>query len=112
MLPLPEFGSLPSVLFRALGKEALCRVPRKKPSVKENTRRRSYLPSVLFLTLGKERDSGSVLSIEVLLVVSSIGTYSVGHCLDRRLYQLDHREPYHRAPQHSEINPTLFHNHD
>jgi hypothetical protein len=40
--------------FRALGKEALCRVPRKKPSVKENTRRRSSLSSVLFLTLGKE----------------------------------------------------------
>jgi hypothetical protein len=32
----------------------LCRVPRKNPSVKENTRRRSSLPSVLFLTLGKE----------------------------------------------------------
>jgi hypothetical protein len=37
---LPEFGSLPSanilpsVFFRALGKEALCRVPRKKLSVK------------------------------------------------------------------------------
>jgi hypothetical protein len=46
--------SLPSVFFRALGKEALCRVPRKKPSVKENTQRRSSLPSVLFLTLGKE----------------------------------------------------------
>jgi hypothetical protein len=46
--------SLPSVLFWALGKEALCRVPRKKHSVKENTRRRSFLPSVLFLTLGKE----------------------------------------------------------
>jgi hypothetical protein len=46
--------SLSSVLFRALGKEALCRVPRKKPSVKENTRRRGSLPSVLFLTLGKE----------------------------------------------------------
>jgi hypothetical protein len=46
--------SLPSVLFRALGKEALWRVPRKKPSVKESTRRRSSLPSVLFLTLGKE----------------------------------------------------------
>jgi hypothetical protein len=40
--------------FRALGKEALCRVPHKKPSVKENTWRRSSLPSVLFLTLGKE----------------------------------------------------------
>jgi hypothetical protein len=57
---LPEFVSLPSAIFfaecffRALGKEALCRVPRKKPSVKENTRRRSSLPSVLLLTLGKE----------------------------------------------------------
>jgi hypothetical protein len=46
--------SLSSVLFRVLGKEALCRVPRKKPSVKENTQRRGSLPSVLFLTLGKE----------------------------------------------------------
>jgi hypothetical protein len=45
---------LPSVFFRALGKEALCRVPRKKHSVKENTRRRVSLPSVIFLTLGKE----------------------------------------------------------
>jgi hypothetical protein len=41
---LPEFGFLPSAIFFAkcffwtLGKEALCRVPRKKPSVKENTR--------------------------------------------------------------------------
>jgi hypothetical protein len=57
---LPEFGSLPSAkffaecFFWALGKKALCRVPRKKPSVKENTRRRSSLPSVLFLTHGKE----------------------------------------------------------
>jgi hypothetical protein len=44
---------LPSV-FLALSKKALCRVPRKKPSVKENARRRSSLPSVLFLTLGKK----------------------------------------------------------
>jgi hypothetical protein len=57
---LPEFGSLPSAIFfaecffRTLGKVALCRVPCKKPSVKENTRQRSSLPSVLFLTLGKE----------------------------------------------------------
>jgi hypothetical protein len=57
---LPEFCSLLSTkyfaecFFQALGKEALCRVPRKKPSVKENTRRRASLPSVLFLTLGKE----------------------------------------------------------
>jgi hypothetical protein len=42
------------MFFRSLGKEALCRVLRKKPSVKENTRRRSSLLSVLFLTLGKE----------------------------------------------------------
>jgi hypothetical protein len=42
------------VFFRALGKQALCRVSRKKPSVKENTRRISSLPSVLFLTLRKE----------------------------------------------------------
>jgi hypothetical protein len=59
-LSLPEFGSLrvpsslPSVFYRALGKEAFCRVPRKKLSVKENTQRRSSLPSVLLLTLGKE----------------------------------------------------------
>jgi hypothetical protein len=57
---LTEFGSLPNTkyftecFFRALDKEALCRVPHKKPSVKENTRRRSSLSSVLFLTLGKE----------------------------------------------------------
>ena len=57
---LPEFGSLPSAIFFAecfisgTRQRALCRVPRKKPSVKENTRRRSSLPSVLFLTLGKE----------------------------------------------------------
>jgi hypothetical protein len=44
---------LPSV-FLALGKEAFCRVPHKKPSVKENTRRRSSLRSLLFLTPGKE----------------------------------------------------------
>jgi hypothetical protein len=49
---LPEFGSLPSVIFFAecfisdTRQRALCRVPRKKPSVKENTRRRSSLPSV------------------------------------------------------------------
>jgi hypothetical protein len=60
LYPLPEFGSLPSAIFFAecfiLGtrQRTLCRVPRKKPSVKENTRRRSSLPSVLFLTLGKE----------------------------------------------------------
>jgi hypothetical protein len=42
------------VFFRALGKEALYRVPSKKPSVKENTRQSSFLPSVLFFTLGKE----------------------------------------------------------
>jgi hypothetical protein len=46
-------NTLPSVFFRALGKEALCRVPHKNPSVKENTRRKGSLPSVLFLTLGK-----------------------------------------------------------
>ena len=57
---LPEFGSLPSAIFFAeyfitgTRQRALYRVPRKKPSVKENTRRRSSLPSVLFLTLGKE----------------------------------------------------------
>jgi hypothetical protein len=56
---LPEFGSLPSAIFFAecfisgTRQRALCRVPRKKPSVKENIQRRSSLPSVLFLTLGK-----------------------------------------------------------
>jgi hypothetical protein len=49
---LPEFGSLPSAIFFAecfisgTRQRAFCRVPRKKPSVKENTRRRSSLPSV------------------------------------------------------------------
>jgi hypothetical protein len=42
------------VFFWALGKEALCRVPNKKPSLKENTQQRSSLSSVLFLTLGKK----------------------------------------------------------
>jgi hypothetical protein len=42
------------VFFQTLGKEALCRVPSKKTSLKENTRQKSSLPSVLFLTLGKE----------------------------------------------------------
>jgi hypothetical protein len=53
---LLEFGSLLSVIFFAecFFWAALCRVPHKKPSVKENTRQRSSLPSVLFLTLGKE----------------------------------------------------------
>jgi hypothetical protein len=38
---LPEFGFLPSAIFftecffQALGKEAFCRVPHKKPSVKK-----------------------------------------------------------------------------
>jgi hypothetical protein len=60
LCPLPEFGSLPSAIFFAecfisgTRQRALCRVPRKKPLVKENTRRRSSLPSVLFLTLGKK----------------------------------------------------------
>jgi hypothetical protein len=45
---------LSSVFFRALGKVALCRVPRKKPSVKENTRQRSSLPSVFSPTLDKD----------------------------------------------------------
>jgi hypothetical protein len=57
---LPKFGSLPSVIFFAecfisdTRQRALCRVPHKKLSVKENTRRRSFLPSVLFLALDKE----------------------------------------------------------
>jgi hypothetical protein len=55
LLALPEFGSLASTkyfaeCFLALDKEALCRVPHKKTSVKENTRRRSSLPSVFFNT--------------------------------------------------------------
>jgi hypothetical protein len=56
---------LPSVFFRALGKETLCRVLNKKhsakktlgkeaalPSAKKNTRQRPSLPSVFF-ALGK-----------------------------------------------------------
>jgi hypothetical protein len=56
---LPEFGSLPSAIFfvecfiSGTRQRALCRVPCKKPSVKENTRRRSSLPSVLFLHSAK-----------------------------------------------------------
>jgi len=59
-------SGLPNVFFRALGKELICRVLKKKrsekktldkegslSSVKKNTRQRRYLPSV-FLTLGKE----------------------------------------------------------
>jgi hypothetical protein len=49
-----EYQIFYRVFFRALNKEAHWRVPRKKPSLKENTRWRSSLPSVLFLTLGKE----------------------------------------------------------
>jgi hypothetical protein len=56
---LLEFGSLPSAkcfveCFSGTRQRVLCRVPSKRPSVKENTWRRSSLPSVLFLTLGKE----------------------------------------------------------
>jgi hypothetical protein len=46
-------NDLPSIFFRALGKEALCRVPSKKLSVKKNTWQGNSLPSVLFWTLGK-----------------------------------------------------------
>jgi hypothetical protein len=49
-----EYQIFCQVFFWALGKKALCRVPHKKPSVKENTRQRSSLSSVLFLTLDKE----------------------------------------------------------
>jgi hypothetical protein len=41
------------MFFRVLDKKALCRVPRKKPSVKENTRQRASLPSVFFNTRQK-----------------------------------------------------------
>jgi hypothetical protein len=57
--PLSKFGSLSSAkyfaecFFRTLGKEALWRVPSKKPTVRENTRQRASLPSV-FSTLGKD----------------------------------------------------------
>jgi hypothetical protein len=57
---LSKFGSLLSTIFFAeyfisgTRQRAFSRVPHKKLSVKENTRRRSSLPSVLFLTLGKE----------------------------------------------------------
>jgi hypothetical protein len=53
---LLEFSSLPNVkwfaerFFRALDKEALCRVLSKKPSVEKNTRQRVSLPSVFFDT--------------------------------------------------------------
>jgi hypothetical protein len=60
------------VFFRALGKEALCRVPRKKPSIKENIRRKSSLPSILFLTLDKDRVFFLTLDKELLCRVSKI----------------------------------------
>jgi len=42
---LPEMASLPSVFYRALGKEPLCRVPHEKNSA---------ICRVFFFTLGKE----------------------------------------------------------
>jgi hypothetical protein len=47
-------NDLPSVFFRALGKEALCRVPNKIHSAKQNTRQRAFFAECFFLTLGKE----------------------------------------------------------
>jgi len=48
---LPEMASLPSVFYRALGKEPLCRVPREKNSA---ITRQRILCRVFFFTLGKE----------------------------------------------------------
>jgi hypothetical protein len=63
--------------FSDTRQRALYRVPRKKPSVKDNTRRRSSLSSVLFLTLGKE----------FLCRVSLFGTRQRALC---RLSQIQH----------------------
>ena len=49
---VPE--SLPSVFYRALGKDRVCRVPNKIHSANKNTRQNTSLPSVFFLTLGKD----------------------------------------------------------
>nr|TKW16093.1 hypothetical protein SEVIR_5G276766v2 [Setaria viridis] len=42
----PSVFFLPSVFFRTLGKQALCRVPSQKHSAKKNTRQIGALPSV------------------------------------------------------------------
>jgi len=53
-------NGLPSVFFRTLGKESLCRLSKKhskKTFGKEiffDTRQRPYLPRSVFFTLGKE----------------------------------------------------------
>ena len=46
---VPE--ALPSVFYRALGKDGLCRVPNKIHSAKKNTRQNASLPSAFFLAL-------------------------------------------------------------
>ena len=48
---VPE--ALPSVFYRALGKDGLCRVPNKIHSAKKNTRQR-WLCRVFFFALGKD----------------------------------------------------------
>jgi hypothetical protein len=58
-LTLPEFGSLLNTkyfaecFFWTLDKEAFCRMPRKKPSIKKHSAKKLF-PSVLFLILDKE----------------------------------------------------------
>ena len=49
---VPE--SLPSVFYRALGKDRVCRVSNKIHSANKNTRQNTSLPSVFFLALGKD----------------------------------------------------------
>ena len=65
---LPETGTLPSVFYRALGKDGLCRVPNKIHSAKKKTlvkdvfcrvlffgtRQNASLPSAFFLALVKD----------------------------------------------------------
>ena len=50
MYALPETGNLPSVFYRALGKDRVCRVPNKIHSANKNTRQNTSLPSVFFCT--------------------------------------------------------------
>jgi len=51
---LPSAEALPSVFYRALGKDRVCRVPNKIHSANKNTRQNTSLPSVFFLALGKD----------------------------------------------------------
>ena len=45
---LPSAEALPSVFYRALGKDHVCRVPNKIHSANKNTRQNTSLPSVFF----------------------------------------------------------------